>query len=69
MEADSLNCMVLGDDVAPGMPEWDIFIKELDRETGQEMHGRPPHFVPENKVEEVWKALLRNWIKPLSVTR
>ena len=28
MEADSLNCIVMGEDVAPGMPEWDIFIKE-----------------------------------------
>src|SRR5438309_4713982 len=27
MEADSLNCIVLGDDVTPGMPEWDLFVK------------------------------------------
>jgi oxepin-CoA hydrolase/3-oxo-5,6-dehydrosuberyl-CoA semialdehyde dehydrogenase len=31
MEADSLNCMVLGIDVAPGQPEWDIFIKEVKK--------------------------------------
>ncbi len=32
LEADSLNCIVLGDDVEPGMPEWDIFIKEIRKE-------------------------------------
>ncbi|RZM17840.1 MAG: aldehyde dehydrogenase family protein, partial [Pedobacter sp.] len=32
MEADSLNCMVLGEDVEPGQPEWDIFIKEVRKE-------------------------------------
>src|SRR5688572_17463703 len=32
MEADSLNCIVLGEDVVPGMPEWDIFIKEIRKE-------------------------------------
>lgn len=61
MEADSLNCMVLGDDVAPGMPEWDIFIKELRKEmtvkAGQKCTAVRRIFVPENKVEEVWKAL------------
>src|SRR4029079_9389560 len=32
MEADSLNAIVLGDDVDPSMPEWDIFIKEIRKE-------------------------------------
>ncbi|HKC35536.1 MAG TPA: aldehyde dehydrogenase family protein, partial [Chitinophagaceae bacterium] len=32
MEADSLNCIVMGDDVVPGMPEWDIFVKEIRKE-------------------------------------
>lgn len=32
MEADSLNCCVLGPDVTPSMPEFDIFIKEVSRE-------------------------------------
>jgi oxepin-CoA hydrolase/3-oxo-5,6-dehydrosuberyl-CoA semialdehyde dehydrogenase len=32
MEADSLNCIVLGDDVTPSSPEWDIFIKEVRKE-------------------------------------
>src|SRR5262245_12708425 len=29
MEADSLNCIVLGNDVKPGDAEWDIFVKEV----------------------------------------
>ncbi len=32
MEADSLNCIVLGEDVLPGSPEFDLFIKEIRRE-------------------------------------
>jgi oxepin-CoA hydrolase/3-oxo-5,6-dehydrosuberyl-CoA semialdehyde dehydrogenase len=28
MEADSLNCIVLGEDVTPGMPEWEIFLSK-----------------------------------------
>ena len=32
MEADSLNCIVLGEDITPSMPEWDIFIKEVRTE-------------------------------------
>ena len=32
MEADSLNCIVLANDVTPSMPEWDIFIKEVRKE-------------------------------------
>ncbi len=61
MEADSLNCMVLGEDVAPGMPEWDIFVKEVRREmtlkAGQRCTGVRRIFVPENKMEDTWKAI------------
>lgn len=32
MEADSLNCCILGNDVEPGSPEFDIFVKEVTRE-------------------------------------
>jgi oxepin-CoA hydrolase / 3-oxo-5,6-dehydrosuberyl-CoA semialdehyde dehydrogenase len=32
MEADSLNCIVLGKDAAPGTPEFDLFLKEIRRE-------------------------------------
>ena len=61
MEADSLNCIVLGEDVQPGMPEWDIFIKEIRKEmtlkAGQRCTGIRRIFVPKNKMEEVWKAI------------
>jgi oxepin-CoA hydrolase/3-oxo-5,6-dehydrosuberyl-CoA semialdehyde dehydrogenase len=61
MEADSLNCIVLGDDVTPGQPEWDIFIKEVKREmtvkAGQKCTAIRRIFVPENKMEDAWKAI------------
>lgn len=61
MEADSLNCIVLGNDVTPDRPEWDIFIKEVRKEmtlkAGQRCTGIRRIFVPENKMEDVWKAI------------
>lgn len=61
MEADSLNCIVLGQDVVPGKPEWDIFIKEVKKEmtvkAGQKCTAIRRIFVPENKMEDVWKAI------------
>lgn len=61
MEADSLNCIVLGQEVKPGQPEWELFIKEIRKEmtlkAGQRCTGIRRIFVPENKMEEVWKAL------------
>ena len=61
MEADSLNCMVLGDDIQPGMPEWDIFIKEVRKEitvkAGQKCTAVRRIFVPQNKLEDVSRAL------------
>lgn len=61
MEADSLNCIVLGDDVEPSMPEWDIFIKEVRKEittkAGQKCTAVRRIFVPENKIEDVQIAL------------
>jgi oxepin-CoA hydrolase/3-oxo-5,6-dehydrosuberyl-CoA semialdehyde dehydrogenase len=61
MEADSLNCIVLGEDVTPGMPEWDIFIKEVRKEMttkcGQKCTAIRRIFVPENKLEEMRIAL------------
>ena len=63
MEADSLNCIVLGTDVEPGMPEWDIFIKEIKKEmtvkAGQKCTGIRRIFVPENKMEDVQKAIAK----------
>ncbi len=61
MEADSLNCIVLGEEVTPDKPEWGIFIKEVRREmtlkAGQRCTGIRRIFVPENKMEEIWKAI------------
>jgi oxepin-CoA hydrolase/3-oxo-5,6-dehydrosuberyl-CoA semialdehyde dehydrogenase len=53
--------MVLGEDVTPDMPEWDIFIKEIRKEmtlkAGQRCTGVRRIFVPENKLEAVQQAL------------
>ncbi|QEC68128.1 phenylacetic acid degradation bifunctional protein PaaZ [Panacibacter ginsenosidivorans] len=61
MEADSLNCIVLGEDVTPSMPEWDIFIKEVRKEmttkAGQKCTAIRRIFVPANKLEDVHIAL------------
>jgi oxepin-CoA hydrolase/3-oxo-5,6-dehydrosuberyl-CoA semialdehyde dehydrogenase len=61
MEADSLNCIVLGEDVNPGSAEWDIFIKEVRKEmtvkAGQKCTAIRRIFVPENKMEDAWKAI------------
>ena len=61
MEADSLNCIVLGEDVTPGKAEWDIFIKEVRKEmtlkAGQRCTGIRRIFVPQNKMEDLWKAI------------
>ncbi len=64
LEADSLNCIVLGDDVMPDMPEWDIFIKEIRKEmtskAGQKCTAIRRIFVPENKMEDVWQAISKS---------
>ena len=61
MEADSLNCIVLADDVTPSMPEWEIFIKEVRKEmtvkAGQKCTAIRRILVPENKLEEVYRAI------------
>jgi oxepin-CoA hydrolase/3-oxo-5,6-dehydrosuberyl-CoA semialdehyde dehydrogenase len=61
IEADSLNCIVLGEDVTPDTPEWDIFIKEIRKEmtlkAGQRCTGIRRIFVPQNKIEDVHIAL------------
>ena len=61
MEADSLNAIVLGEDVEPSMPEWDIFIKEIRKEmtvkAGQKCTAIRRIFVPQNKIEETCKAI------------
>jgi len=61
MEADSLNCCILGKDVQPGMPEFDIFIKEVVREmttkAGQKCTAIRRIIVPVDRVEDVQIAL------------
>ena len=61
MEADSINCCVLGDDVNPGDIEFDIFIKEVQKEmtvkAGQKCTAIRRIIVPANKVEDVQIAL------------
>jgi oxepin-CoA hydrolase/3-oxo-5,6-dehydrosuberyl-CoA semialdehyde dehydrogenase len=61
MEADSLNCIVLGEDITENSPDWDIFIKEVRREmtvkAGQKCTAIRRIFVPENKLEAVGKAI------------
>jgi len=61
MEADSLNCSVLGPDVTPDKPEFDIFIKEVAREittkAGQKCTAVRRIIVPEDRVEDVQIAL------------
>ncbi len=64
MEADSLNCIVLGEQVSPGDAEWDIFIKEIRKEmtlkAGQRCTGIRRIFVPQHKMEDVWQALSKS---------
>jgi oxepin-CoA hydrolase/3-oxo-5,6-dehydrosuberyl-CoA semialdehyde dehydrogenase len=64
LEADSLNCIVLGEDVTPGKPEWDIFIREVRKEmtskAGQKCTAIRRIFVPENKMEDVWIAMAKS---------
>lgn len=61
MEADSLNCCILGEDVKPGSAEFDIFIKEIQREitikAGQKCTAVRRIMVPENLIEDVQIAL------------
>ncbi|MBP7274003.1 MAG: phenylacetic acid degradation bifunctional protein PaaZ [Saprospiraceae bacterium] len=63
MEADSLNCIVLGDDVTPDMPEFDIFIKEIRKEMtakcGQKCTAIRRVIVPKNKIEVVQSVLAK----------
>jgi oxepin-CoA hydrolase/3-oxo-5,6-dehydrosuberyl-CoA semialdehyde dehydrogenase len=61
MEADSLNCCVLGPDAVPGKAEFDIFIKEVQREmttkAGQKCTAVRRIIVPQDLVEDVQIAL------------
>lgn len=61
MEADSLNCSILGQTVAVDDPEFDLFVKEVAREmtakTGQKCTAIRRVLVPTAKVDAVVQAL------------
>ncbi|NUM30730.1 MAG: phenylacetic acid degradation bifunctional protein PaaZ [Bacteroidetes bacterium] len=61
LEADSLNCMVLGEDAHPKTEEFSIFINEVKREiivkAGQKCTAVRRIIVPEKFVEDVSKSL------------
>ncbi|MBV7409299.1 phenylacetic acid degradation bifunctional protein PaaZ [Maritimibacter sp. DP1N21-5] len=60
-EADSLNASILGPDVTPDAPEFDLFIKEVAREmttkAGQKCTAIRRILVPEARVADVIEAL------------
>lgn len=61
MEADSLNCIVLGPSVHPEDPEFELFIKEVRKEmtlkAGQRCTGVRRIFVPQSLLSAVATAL------------
>tara|TARA_R110002072_G_scaffold534_7_gene4169 strand:- start:69538 stop:71577 length:2040 start_codon:yes stop_codon:yes gene_type:complete len=69
MEADSLNCCILGEDVEPGSDEFNIFVKEVAREVtvkaGQKCTAIRRTIVPERLIEPVQKALIERFQKVL----
>ncbi len=62
MEADSLNCSILGKDVNPGTEEFDLYIKELAREmtvkAGQKCTAIRRALVPADKLDAVAEAMI-----------
>ncbi|WP_299355179.1 phenylacetic acid degradation bifunctional protein PaaZ [uncultured Shimia sp.] len=60
-EQDSLNASILGPDAEPGTPEFDLFVKEVQREmttkAGQKCTAIRRIFAPENTVQAVIEAL------------
>jgi len=62
LEADSLNCTILGDDAYPGTPEFDLFIKEVRKEMtikcGQRCTAIRRILVPEKLTGDVQAALV-----------
>lgn len=60
-EQDSLNASILGPDAAPGTPEFDLFVKEVQREmttkAGQKCTAIRRILAPEAQVEAVIEAL------------
>ena len=67
MEADSLNCSILGPDAKPGTEEFDLFIKEVTREmtskAGQKCTAIRRTIVPSGMEEDVIRALVTRLAK------
>jgi oxepin-CoA hydrolase/3-oxo-5,6-dehydrosuberyl-CoA semialdehyde dehydrogenase len=63
MEADSLNCSILGPDAVPGTDEFDLFVKEVVREmtvkAGQKCTAIRRTIVPAGTEEAVIKAITK----------
>lgn len=63
LEADSLNCSILGKDVTPDMEEFDLFIEEVAREmtvkTGQKCTAIRRTIFPREIINEVCAALTK----------
>jgi oxepin-CoA hydrolase/3-oxo-5,6-dehydrosuberyl-CoA semialdehyde dehydrogenase len=61
LEADSLNCSILGADVTPDMEEFDLFVDEVAEEmtvkTGQKCTAIRRTIVPKERIEDVVEAL------------
>ena len=61
LEADSLNCSILGPDVTPDMEEFGLFVREVANEmtvkTGQKCTAIRRTIVPKDLVDDVTKAL------------
>ena len=61
LEADSLNCSILGPDAEPGSEIFNLYIKELQKEmtvkAGQKCTSIRRAMVPEKYIEDVAKAL------------
>lgn len=61
VEADSLNCCVLGPDAVPGTAEFDLFVREVVREmtakAGQKCTAIRRAFVPADRMDDVEEAL------------
>ncbi|PIE25074.1 MAG: phenylacetic acid degradation bifunctional protein PaaZ [Neptuniibacter caesariensis] len=61
MEADSLNCAIMGATVEPGSAEFDLYVKEVAREmtvkAGQKCTAIRRAIVPRNRVDAVTTAL------------
>jgi len=67
IEADSLNAAVLGTDIGPESPEFDLFIKEIRKEvvtkTGQKCTAIRRIIVPEHLLEAVENAVKKELSK------